>query len=227
MATFSSPVIVIGDFNIHVDTATDLTAIKLDSLLNTYGYTQYVKQPTHRDGHVPDLILTNSEIHVDMLPLLSDHSFVVAELRNPPPPPLDAGHIVRQWRNFDIDPFTSDLTTSDLTRSPPDDLHAAFEHYDITLRRLIDKHAPCVTKRCRRRQSARWFDAKCLAAKRTTRYVLQVAVAVVVAVALPPTEQHGVNSLSISVVSTRLSLWSSGLLLLKTVVHVHVHFGAR
>ena len=35
----------------------------------------------------------------------------------------------------------------------------------VKLRRLIDRHAPCVTKRPRQRLSARWFDAECLNCK--------------------------------------------------------------
>ena len=35
VATFTSPVIVIGVFNIHVDVATDPTAIKFDNVLKT------------------------------------------------------------------------------------------------------------------------------------------------------------------------------------------------
>ena len=68
-ATCASPVIVIGDFNIHVDVADDPAAVKFQSVLTTFGYTQHVKQPTHRDGHVLDLILTNSDMSIQVQPI--------------------------------------------------------------------------------------------------------------------------------------------------------------
>jgi len=84
MATRASPVVVIGDFNIHVDVADDPAAVKFHSVLTTYGYRQHVKQPTHCPGHVLYLILTNSHMPIQVgpidPPLLSDHSFVVADI---------------------------------------------------------------------------------------------------------------------------------------------------
>lgn len=140
-----------------------------------YGYKQFVHQSTHKAGHTLDLILTNSELLINVLPidppLLSDHSLVVAELTSPSltsSPPV-ASRVVRQWRNFDADAFASDLAESDLLCRLPDTVDAAFDCYDVTLRQLIDKHAPRAIQRCRRRTSAAWFDGECREMKRATR----------------------------------------------------------
>lgn len=96
---------------------------------------------------------------------------VVAELTSPSltsSPPV-ASRVVRQWRNFDADAFASDLAESDLLCRLPDTVDAAFDCYDVTLRQLIDKHAPRAIQRCRRRTSAAWFDGECREMKRATR----------------------------------------------------------
>ena len=83
--------------------------------------------------------------------LLSDHSFVVVDcsrLASPDASSSTSKRYVRNWRTLDVDAFVSDsdLQTSDLVVSPSDDVVAAFECYDTTLRTLLDKHAPLELK---------------------------------------------------------------------------------
>ena len=69
LATYSSPLIIIGDFNIHVDDACNEDATKLHDILSTYDLQQHVKSPTHRQGHTLDLFITRTDLPVDMLPI--------------------------------------------------------------------------------------------------------------------------------------------------------------
>jgi hypothetical protein len=101
--------------------------------------------------------------------MLSDHSFVIVELGRLSVSSSTDTTTVRRWRELDIDAFTMDLLNSDLVRSPPDDVAAAFVCYDTTLRSLIDRHVPAVVQSARRCHTARWFDADCRAMKRATR----------------------------------------------------------
>ena len=77
-------VIDFGDYNIHVDDATNDNNIKLCDILSTHDLQQHVNSSTHRQGHMLDLFVTRSDQLVDMLPidppLLSDHSFIIADL---------------------------------------------------------------------------------------------------------------------------------------------------
>ena len=41
--------------------------------------------------------------------------------------------------------------------------------YDQTLRQILDKHAPLVTKRVSLRKSAAWYDSECRVMEHTTR----------------------------------------------------------
>lgn len=67
---------------------------------------------------------------------------------------------VRRWRSFDIDTFVADLQRSALVNALPEDVTAAFNCYNSTLRLLLDRYAPCI-QRPQRLQSARRFDQDC------------------------------------------------------------------
>lgn len=74
-------VIIIGDFNIHVDIINDSFRNGFISLLESIGFLQQINQPTHTFNHTLDLVLTYGvEVeHVSVLPqnpLLSDHSLI-------------------------------------------------------------------------------------------------------------------------------------------------------
>ena len=51
------PLIIVGDFNIHVDCNDEGNFL---DLLQSFGLTQHVTGPTHEDGHTLDLIITRS-----------------------------------------------------------------------------------------------------------------------------------------------------------------------
>jgi len=49
LAIYSCPDIVCGDFNVHVDIIDDVNTIRLDQLLQSFGYIQNVRaDPQHR-----------------------------------------------------------------------------------------------------------------------------------------------------------------------------------
>ena len=175
LATYSSPLIIVGDLNIHVDAAADAQASKFCNILSSHSLQQHVKSPTHRCGHTLDLFITRDSQVVNILPidppLLSDHSFVVADVNHPCQPcTSESGfHLVRNWRGIDVDAFADDLQRSELVVSPPDDVVDAFVCYDRTLTSLLDQHAPLRRRRVRTRSSARWYDSECRDVKRHTR----------------------------------------------------------
>ena len=71
-------IIIVGDFNIHVDVDRDSLSCAFNSLLESIGFIQHVNKPTHRLNHTLDLVLTYG-IDIDNLnivpqnPLLTDH----------------------------------------------------------------------------------------------------------------------------------------------------------
>ena len=74
-------VIIVGDFNIHVDVENDSLSTAFLSLLDSTGFSQMVNKPTHLHNHTLDLVLTYG-IEVEHLvvlpqnPVLSDHFLI-------------------------------------------------------------------------------------------------------------------------------------------------------
>ena len=54
----SVPLLIAGDFNIHVDVPGIADSVCLKELLESMGLQQHVKVPTHESGHTLDLIIT-------------------------------------------------------------------------------------------------------------------------------------------------------------------------
>ena len=81
LSTFSPPLMIAGDFNVHVDDATNVDAGKLFDVLSTPA--RHLTNSRPRRRHTLDLLITSDDQIVTVLPvnppLLSDHSFVVAD----------------------------------------------------------------------------------------------------------------------------------------------------
>ena len=43
--------IILGDFNVHVDDPECSEGKRLNDMFSTCGLTQHIKEPTHKDGH--------------------------------------------------------------------------------------------------------------------------------------------------------------------------------
>ena len=52
--------LIVGDFNIHVDSSKNKSQGFLD-ILNANGLTQHVTRPTHQKGHTLDLVITREQ----------------------------------------------------------------------------------------------------------------------------------------------------------------------
>ncbi len=58
-----------GDFNIHFIKAFDLLSRAFVALIDTFGFTQFVHEPTHCSGNTLDLILSGGIEALMFLPL--------------------------------------------------------------------------------------------------------------------------------------------------------------
>jgi len=136
-----------------------------------HGVVQHVTSPTHRAWHTLHVILTRTDINVQVLPpALSEHSFISVDLE------LQSGRHHRplavrrrQWRSFYFDSFCNSLRHSDLLTDPPDDCASLVECYNTTLQSLLDQHAPFVAVKPRTHTNAPWYDRQCWTIKAATR----------------------------------------------------------
>ncbi len=78
LVTHSDWILIIGDFNIHLNKAFDPLSKAFLALLDTFGFTQFVHEPTHCSGNTLDLIVSHgivvSALTVSSVTtMLSDH----------------------------------------------------------------------------------------------------------------------------------------------------------
>ena len=154
--------IVLGDFNIHVNDQTDSSAIKFLELLNSFGLVNHVDIPTHIHGHTIDLIITrysdNLKIHgVNATYFISDHSFVCAKTQLEKPEIQYQQISYRKLKNIDMTSFEQDLRQSPLCVNTSDDLEHLVSQYHQSIHQTLDTHAPVITKTAKVVHKSAWF----------------------------------------------------------------------
>ena len=101
--------LLIGDFNIHLDQPAHLNTILFNDTLESLDLQNMVMSPPHRSGHILDVIIMEcnstlvSSIHIGHQFL--DHNFIHAVLTTTKP--VSAEMTVKYWKikNINIDKF--------------------------------------------------------------------------------------------------------------------------
>lgn len=165
-------VLIMGDFNFHVDDAMDQDAKEFLTLLDTFNLSQHIVEPTHKYGHTLDLMISKQgaslikNVNV-FLPWISDHSVVQANIMTTKPRFLKKNVTFRKWKHMDMDKYRHDLANAHFELDNP--VTDAVLCYNKILQDLSDKHAP-VNSRCSIiRPHAEWFTAELLIEKRKKR----------------------------------------------------------
>ena len=135
--------IIVGDFNFHIDVQYDNDAVTLLDTLESFGLEQHVAGPTHTEGHTLDLIITRiSDILINDSPIidhyLSDHASVLCFLNSNRPPLKTQKVTYRRLKAINIINLDKDLADSLLCYDSPDDVDHLAECYDATLASVID-----------------------------------------------------------------------------------------
>ena len=147
----TEPLVITGDFNVHVDDSTNPDATRLLDLLDSMSLCQHVTQPTHELGHTIDLIITReSDSIICDSPitdhLFSDHLSVLTTLRATKPKIISRERIYRKIKSIDLDSFCNDLAASEVCQDTPRELNELVDCYNRTLTSVLDKHAPLQRK---------------------------------------------------------------------------------
>ena len=113
-----SNLLIVGDFNAHVNDTGDAEARWFLGCLTSYSMMQHVTFPTHVHGHTPDLLISRStetvvsnvsSVYLD----ISDHNqIVVHDLQLQRPPPLRKHASSRHFKGMDLKALKEDLKDS-------------------------------------------------------------------------------------------------------------------
>ena len=168
--------IIVGDFNIHVDNPADPNAERFSDFLHSIGLSQHMIGPTHTKGHTLDLIITRSadhciyDIESDWC-LPSDHAALHFSSIFTRPQPRKLLRSSRKLANIDIDIFqrkiASSLPSSDF--GPHVCVDELVKMYNNAMTSAIDEVAPVVNKYVLDKARAPWFTEDLLPERRNLR----------------------------------------------------------
>ena len=158
--------VVMGDFNIHMDDMHSADTKSFNDILDTFGWHQHVEDPTHTSGHTIDLCITasSSDLHVSKPTigyLISDHAFISFHAKVPRPPTYRQHITSRATSRINNSALRQDLinlTEDLLAKESTMDLADLAIQYDIQLKKLLDKHAPLKSRWITPRACVAWFD---------------------------------------------------------------------
>ena len=155
-------IIVLGDFNIHINNDLDAEANRFKDIMEALGLQQHVLFSTHRYGNTLDHIYTEigSTVVIDYCregPILSDHTAVICGTN------IQTGNINRKEvshrkiNEIDLEEFSKDIKFNPnyYNNKTVDELVSVLER---TLKEALDKHAPEVQRIVTIRQKTPWFN---------------------------------------------------------------------
>jgi len=164
--------VIVGDFNIHWDNDCPEQR-ELKDLLESTNLIQWVKETTHEDGHIIDLVITRHDdtlIKTTTVPtFFSDHGAIHIDMNATKPCVPQKTITFRKYKTINHNVLCNELSTSDLVMSPSNDLNCLVSEYESSLRSLMDTHAPSCTSTLVMRPLVPWMTNDILEAKRLCR----------------------------------------------------------
>ena len=149
MLLSSESLLVTSDFNIHVDVVRNPYREKFLELLETMGLQKHVIKPTHESGHTL-IISRQCENLVKKTPVsdyhIPDHWTVPCLLNLGKPSVTRKTVTFKKTKGVDLAALSNELSSSELSKNPPDTLSELVDRYNATLSSALDGHAPMVTR---------------------------------------------------------------------------------
>ena len=174
MSTLNN-LLIVGDFNYHVNNTVDSHARALLGTLDSCGLTQHVHLPTHVKGNTLDLVfsregeLNPNKICIDTS-VPSDHFTVLFNINIKKVKINTKISKSRNWKTFSLDRFISDLKDAGLDSVLQcNDLSDALDKYNYILDAAFNEHAPFASKTNKRQHLAKWYNDSIRKAKRIRR----------------------------------------------------------
>lgn len=173
---YQRPVILAGDFNLHLDNPQDSNVSRFLDILESTNLLLHINVPTHRRGHTLDLLITRAGenlVHdVKVLPdIYSDHRLITATLNYPKPPITDVLVTYRQVKNIDYNKLKSEIAELFSNPDTSDGVHleTLVNNYHESLSSTYNNHVPMITRSIKYCPHAPWFTDELRNVKREKR----------------------------------------------------------
>ena len=158
---FPGPLIIVGDFNIHIDCKSDPVPRRFVELMEVFDLTQHVSDITHRQGHIIDFVLTRKSDNLvrqtSVLPrVMSDHHAISCTISHACMSENNKTMYRRKYRSIDTVAFARDLRAS-LEKA---DIASASGMDNATecITSCLDSHAPLRQHKTRKRCHHPWYN---------------------------------------------------------------------
>ena len=151
-------IIIMGDFNIHINDLEDRDAQILNDTLNAFNLRQHVNIPTHNLGHTIDLIITPNDYTGPLIPgsYLSDHRMITFSTNIPKPKPKAETKKVCNLTDNKIQQFTEVFNNAAILNTS--NLAEATNQLNSEILRTLDKIAPQQIKKITSRIKKPWYN---------------------------------------------------------------------
>ncbi|XP_068675358.1 uncharacterized protein [Montipora foliosa] len=152
----SEELLIFGDFNFHMDDTADRYAAHFGSLLELFSLKQHVTVPTHRSGHILDLVISRMDAEaLKVIELVVMEQFISGYK------PLNERKSVfsRRLRNFDFEAFNERIISSSLLADVSDlSLELMVDRYDNVLCDTMDILPPVKSRTIVLPPNAPWYN---------------------------------------------------------------------
>ena len=166
-----------------MDNHNNADTIKFSSLLDSHGLTQHVRHPTHKKGHILDIVITrDSETLLTQTPTVfdpalcnqhghisGDHFAIQFGINLNKPARTRKEVSFRRIRNISVQDFANDIKECPALNNTSMPLEELVDAYNTNLKALMDKHAPLCTKVITLRPNAPWYSDELREAKHEKR----------------------------------------------------------
>ena len=155
--------IILGDFNLHLDNDIDCYAKRFAECLQSYGLLQHVQTSTHTSGHVLDLIITRKADKLNVSKpvtdyFISDHSFTTCKIEQCRPPLICKTLISRNWKHVCCEDMRKDLSELKTIGDRLDDTDTLVKYLTEKTISIVDKHAPVKERQIVCRPGIPWYS---------------------------------------------------------------------
>jgi exonuclease III len=120
----SGKIIISGDFNFPMETDNHPDTKTMNELLESSGLVQHVREATHMNGHMLDLVISRPEDKIIastiVSSLFSDHHAILIKLCLNKPPLPTKSTVCRNFKKMDMDAFRKDLGQLQIVSDLPD-----------------------------------------------------------------------------------------------------------
>jgi len=183
LASDPHELIIAGDVNIHLDNENHPDTRRFTDILTSCNLKQHINDPTHKSGHTLDVLITRDSTKLLCDPPFvhdphlcdfhghsaGDHLGICLKILYKKPSCITQKIRFRKYRTISTPVFLNDVLNAsaniDLTQSS----QQLVSTYNNLMQKIIDKHAPLITKTITLRPHAPWYDDTLREAKHERR----------------------------------------------------------